>query len=120
VTNVCFGRIDPFTDTTFQPFSLPRGLPVFSIPQIPFAGLVPVVIGGGTAALISFADTSVLSRRPRSSEELLRCVRAAIINPVRTPVGAFGGALRPVPVEALGGIVAEETLKRSGLDPSQA
>jgi hypothetical protein len=32
--------------------------------------------------------------------------RAAIINPVRTPVGAFGGALRPVPVETLGGIVA--------------
>ena len=42
--------------------TLPRGLPVFSIPQIPFAGLVPVVIGGCTAALISFADTSVLSR----------------------------------------------------------
>jgi acetyl-CoA C-acetyltransferase len=32
--------------------------------------------------------------------------RAAIVNPVRTPVGAFGGALRPVPVETLGGIVA--------------
>ena len=43
--------------------------------------------------------------------------RAAIVNPVRTPVGAFGGALRPVPVETLGCIVAKETLKRSGLDP---
>jgi acetyl-CoA C-acetyltransferase len=43
--------------------------------------------------------------------------RAAIVNPVRTPVGAFGGALRAVPVETLGGIVAKETLKRSGLDP---
>ena len=43
--------------------------------------------------------------------------RAAIVNPVRTPVGAFGGALRPIPVETLGGIVAKETLKRSGLDP---
>jgi len=43
--------------------------------------------------------------------------RAAIVNPVRTPVGAFGGTLRPVPVETLGGIVAKETLKRSGLDP---
>ena len=43
--------------------------------------------------------------------------RAAIVNPVRTPVGAFGGALRPVPVETLGGIVAKETLKRSDLDP---
>ena len=43
--------------------------------------------------------------------------RAAIVNPVRTPVGAPGGALRAVPVETLGGIVAKETLKRSGLDP---
>ena len=43
--------------------------------------------------------------------------RAAIINPVRTPVGAFGGVLRPVPVETLGRIVAKETVKRSGLDP---
>jgi hypothetical protein len=43
--------------------------------------------------------------------------RAAIVNPVRTPVGAFGGVLRPVPVETLGGIVATETLKRSDLDP---
>jgi acetyl-CoA C-acetyltransferase len=43
--------------------------------------------------------------------------RAAIVNPVRTPVGAFGGALRPVSVETLGGIVTKETLRRSGLDP---
>ena len=43
--------------------------------------------------------------------------RAAIVNPVRTPVGAFGGALRAVPVETLGGIVAKETVKRSGVDP---
>jgi acetyl-CoA C-acetyltransferase len=43
---------------------------------------------------------------------------AAIVNPVRTPVGAFGGALRAVPVETLGVIVANETLKRSGLDPN--
>ena len=42
--------------------ALPRGLPVFSIPQISLAELVPVAIGGCAAALISFADTSVLSR----------------------------------------------------------
>ena len=42
--------------------ALPRGLPVFSIPQIPLAQLAPVAIGGCAAALISFADTSVLSR----------------------------------------------------------
>jgi high affinity sulfate transporter 1 len=42
--------------------SLPRGLPAFSIPQIPLADLVPVVIGGFAVSLVSFADTSVLSR----------------------------------------------------------
>ncbi len=43
--------------------------------------------------------------------------RAAIVSPVRTPVGAFGGTLRPVPVETIGAIVAKETIRRSGLDP---
>ena len=42
--------------------SLPRGLPALSIPWIPFADLVPVVIGGLAVSLVSFADTSVLSR----------------------------------------------------------
>jgi high affinity sulfate transporter 1 len=42
--------------------SLPGGLPTFSIPWIPFADLVPVVIGGVAVSLVSFADTSVLSR----------------------------------------------------------
>jgi acetyl-CoA C-acetyltransferase len=32
--------------------------------------------------------------------------RAAIVSPLRTPVGAYGGALKPVPVEELGAIVA--------------
>ena len=44
--------------------------------------------------------------------------RAAIVSPVRTPVGAFGGALRPVPVEKLGSVVVTEALKRTGLDPA--
>jgi high affinity sulfate transporter 1 len=42
--------------------SLPRGLPTFSIPWIPFADLVPIIIGGFAVSLVSFADTSVLSR----------------------------------------------------------
>ncbi len=42
--------------------SLPVGLPSFSIPEISFADLKFVVIGGFTVALVSFADTSVLSR----------------------------------------------------------
>jgi high affinity sulfate transporter 1 len=41
---------------------LPQGLPVFSIPWIPYDDISPVVIGGCAVALVSFADTSVLSR----------------------------------------------------------
>jgi high affinity sulfate transporter 1 len=42
--------------------SLPRGLPGFAIPWINASDIVPVVIGGSAVALVSFADTSVLSR----------------------------------------------------------
>jgi MFS superfamily sulfate permease-like transporter len=41
---------------------LPRGLPAFSIPWITYADILPVVIGGCAVALVSLADTSVLSR----------------------------------------------------------
>ena len=42
--------------------SLPQGLPGFAVPWIGFSDLFPVLIGGCTIALVSFADTSVLSR----------------------------------------------------------
>ena len=41
---------------------LPQGLPSFTIPMITYADIVPVLIGGSAVALLSFADTSVLSR----------------------------------------------------------
>ena len=41
---------------------LPQGLPAFAIPWITRADIVPVLIGGCAVALVSFADTSVLSR----------------------------------------------------------
>jgi MFS superfamily sulfate permease-like transporter len=41
---------------------LPQGLPAFVIPWITYADIVPVLIGGCAVALVSFADTSVLSR----------------------------------------------------------
>jgi high affinity sulfate transporter 1 len=41
---------------------LPQGLPSFALPWISFADLGAVVIGGCAVALVSFADTSVLSR----------------------------------------------------------
>lgn len=42
--------------------SLPQGLPSFDIPWINFADVTTVLSGGLAVALISFADTSVLSR----------------------------------------------------------
>jgi len=42
--------------------SLPQGLPAFAIPWITYADIVPILIGGCAVALVSFADTSVLSR----------------------------------------------------------
>jgi acetyl-CoA C-acetyltransferase len=45
--------------------------------------------------------------------------RAAIVNPLRTPIGAFGGALRTVPVEELGAAVARAIVERTGLDPAR-
>lgn len=42
--------------------SLPQGLPSFTIPWISLNDIQAVIIGGGAVALVSFADTSVLSR----------------------------------------------------------
>ena len=41
---------------------LPQGLPAFAIPWLQPSDLVPVIIGGCAVAMVSFADTSVLSR----------------------------------------------------------
>ncbi|MFT3814939.1 MAG: acetyl-CoA C-acetyltransferase [Acidovorax sp.] len=45
--------------------------------------------------------------------------RAAIVSPLRTPVGAFGGALKGIPVEELGATVARAIVQRTGLDPAR-
>ena len=42
--------------------SLPQGLPGFAIPWITYDDVGPVLIGAAAVALVSFADTSVLSR----------------------------------------------------------
>lgn len=41
---------------------LPQGLPAFTIPWIGRSDVAPVLLGGVAVALVSFADTSVLSR----------------------------------------------------------
>ena len=43
--------------------------------------------------------------------------RAAIVSPLRTPVGTFGGSLRDVPVETLGSTVVKAVVERTGIDP---
>jgi MFS superfamily sulfate permease-like transporter len=43
---------------------LPQGLPTFAVPWITYSDIVPVLIGGGAVALISFADVfRALTRR---------------------------------------------------------
>jgi high affinity sulfate transporter 1 len=41
---------------------LPRGLPLPNLPHVQVSDLVPIIMGGVAIALVSFADTSVLSR----------------------------------------------------------
>jgi MFS superfamily sulfate permease-like transporter len=41
---------------------LPQGLPAFTIPHVPVEDLARVAIGGCAIAIVSFADSSVLSR----------------------------------------------------------
>ena len=45
--------------------------------------------------------------------------RAAIVAPVRSAVGTYGGSLRPVPAEQLIANVIKALLARSGLDPAR-
>lgn len=45
--------------------------------------------------------------------------RAAIVCPVRTPVGGFGGGLKSVPVEELGAVVVRAILERTKIDPAR-
>ncbi len=43
----------------------------------------------------------------------------AIVSPVRTPVGRFGGTLKGIPAEDLGTLVIREAVSRSGVDPER-
>jgi acetyl-CoA C-acetyltransferase len=48
-----------------------------------------------------------------SQREIVLC------NPVRTPIGSYGGSLKDLPAPALGAAVVREAIRRSGLDPAQ-
>lgn len=45
--------------------------------------------------------------------------RAAIVTPLRTPVGIFGGSLRPVSVEELAATTVRAVVEKSGIDPAR-
>ncbi|QBR01379.1 thiolase family protein [Paraburkholderia pallida] len=45
--------------------------------------------------------------------------QVVICNPVRTPIGAFGGALKDVPATTLGAVAVRETVRRSGIDAAE-
>jgi len=45
--------------------------------------------------------------------------RAAIVTPLRTAVGSFGGALRPLTAEKLGALVAKAVVERAKIDPAR-
>ena len=45
--------------------------------------------------------------------------RAAIVNPLRTPVGTFGGSLKSISVETLGATVVNAILEQTKLDPER-
>lgn len=42
-----------------------------------------------------------------------------LCNPVRTPIGTYGGTLKNIPATELGAVVIREVLKRSGLVPEK-
>jgi len=45
--------------------------------------------------------------------------RAAIVSPLRTPIGGFGGTLKPLGAEALITAIFRAVIERSGIDPSR-
>ncbi|MBX3521619.1 MAG: acetyl-CoA C-acetyltransferase [Xanthobacteraceae bacterium] len=45
--------------------------------------------------------------------------RAAIVGPIRTPVGTFGGSLKSLPAEELATIVIKELIDRTKIDPER-
>jgi acetyl-CoA C-acetyltransferase len=52
-------------------------------------------------------------------ETLMSQREIVLCNPVRTPIGSYGGSLKDLPAPALGAAVVREAIRRSGLDPAQ-
>ncbi len=50
---------------------------------------------------------------------MTRLRRAAIVSPLRTAVGKFGGALAPLTAGDLGAVILKALIERSGIDPDR-
>jgi acetyl-CoA C-acetyltransferase len=51
--------------------------------------------------------------------EVDKMEKVVILSGVRTPIGAFGGSMKAVPVHELGALVLNEAVKRAGIQPAQ-
>ena len=72
--------------------------------------------GGGRRADRTARQRLVPSRRLQKIADLRR---AAIVSPLRTAVGGFGGALRALKMEDLGTIIIKALVERTGIDPER-
>ena len=45
--------------------------------------------------------------------------RAAIVSPLRTPIGAFGGSLKPLGADVLAATIIKAVIERSGIAPEK-
>src|SRR5262245_3029276 len=55
----------------------------------------------------------------RHEEQAMNSREIVLLKPVRTPIGAFNGALKSIAAADLGAVVVCETLKRAGIDGGQ-
>ena len=70
-------------------------------------------LSGGVIGRLVDEGIAVLSDK----RFMMRNRRAAIVSPLRTPVGKFLGALAPLDAGKLGSIILKALIKRSGIDP---
>src|SRR5690348_3963977 len=58
------------------------------------------------------------ARHPAGKQEFATMRRAAIVEPIRTAVGKFQGALAPMTAGELGAVVLKALVERTKIDPA--
>lgn len=69
--------------------------------------------------LVAIVDGAPAPDRTPQPEESNLSRRAAIVSPLRTPIGRFLGTLSPLPAEALAAHVIRAVVERSRIDPER-